>query len=88
MALPVVSDRTELGYDFSLLSGKGRLREVTLPFGVVAIVILLIAFFVLFRTMDAIEYGVSLWLFDVWDEAMHEWVVAVVIDFDHKFIYL
>ena len=47
----------------------------------------MMAFFALFWGMDSIEYEVGFWVLDVGDESMYEWVVAVVIDFDHKFIY-
>lgn len=71
MALPVFPDRTELSKDFGLLNGEGRLRKVTLAFGLVAIVTLLMAFFALLGDMDSIEYLVGLCLLDVRDEAMY-----------------
>jgi len=71
MALPVLSDRTELGYDFGLLNGEGRLRKVAFSFGLVTIVTLLMAFFALLRGMHSIQYNVGLCILDVRNEAMH-----------------
>lgn len=71
MTLPVLPDRTELSNDFCLLNGEGGLRKVTLAFGLVAIVTLLMTFFALLGGMDSIEYDVGLCLLDVRDEAMY-----------------
>jgi hypothetical protein len=50
-------------------------------------VTLLMAFFALLGGMDSVEYDVGICLLDVGDEAVYEGIVAIVVDFDHKFIY-
>ena len=83
LTLSIFFDSTELCDYFSLLSSKGRLREVTLSFWLVAIVLLLIIFFRLLQWIDSIIEKIGLRLIDVGNEAMDKGIIAVIVNFDH-----